>query len=62
MITPAEFEDRMKQISMKDNLPDALMQVHLLMCATLEDLGYTAGIRVFREIIARRKQGDEHGA
>jgi hypothetical protein len=50
----------MKQISMKDNLPDALMQVHLLMCDTLEDLGYTAGIRVFREMVARRKQGDDH--
>ena len=60
MITPAEFEDRMKQISMKDNLPDALMQVHLLMCDTLEDLGYTAGVRVFREMVARRKQGDGH--
>ena len=60
MITPVEFEDKMRQITVKDNLPDALMQVHLLMCDTLEDLGYTAGIRVFREMVARRKQGDEH--
>jgi len=62
MITPAEFEDRMHEIAEKESLPDALMQVHLLMCDTLEDLGYTAGIRVFREMVARRKQGDEHGA
>jgi hypothetical protein len=62
MITPAEFEDRMLKIAEKGDLSSALAQVHLLMSDTLDDLGYAAGIRVFREMVARRKQGDEHGA
>ena len=62
MITPAEFEDRMMQIAKSDDLSYTLAQVYLLMLDTLDDLGYAAGIRVFSEMVARRKQGDEHGA
>lgn len=60
MITPAEFEDRMRKIAEKKDMSSALAQVHLLMSDTLDDLGYAAGVRLFRAMVARRKPGDEH--
>lgn len=57
MITPAEFEDRMREISTK--VTDAFVDYHEeeahidadeLMCNVLKDLGYTKGVEIFEQM------------
>lgn len=50
MLTPAEFEDKMRQIKeigFRSGEPDAAEK---LMCEALEDNGYSAGVKVYREM------------
>lgn len=60
MITPAIFEDRMLDIADREDFNSALYHAHQLMAETLEDLGYTAGIRVFDLML--REHRKEAGA
>lgn len=46
MITPAEFEDEMKELTKKKDDAGIL----LLMCNTLIDNGYGAGVEVLMEM------------
>ena len=57
MITPAEFEDKMREISTK--VTDTFVDYHEeeahsaaddLMCAVLRDLGYTKGVEIFERM------------
>lgn len=50
MITPAEFEDKMRQIkeiSFRNGDPYAAEK---LMCEALEDNGYYAGVKIYKEM------------
>ena len=47
MITPAEFEDRMKYLA-KDGYPEERhIEADRLICEVLRDLGYEAGVKIF---------------
>ncbi len=49
VLTPEEFEAKMKDIiETYESLEDCHAEMDLLMCKTLEALGYTEGIRLFR--------------
>ena len=57
MITPAEFEDRMREFSTK--VTNAFVDYHEeeahsdaddLMCAVLRDLGYSKGVEIFERM------------
>ena len=50
MITPAEFEDRMKKISSEEDEVNRYQEAMLLMCDTLRCNGYEAGLNVFKEM------------
>lgn len=58
MLTPAVFEDRMRAIRAKDTTT-MLYQAHQLMAEALDDLGYTAGIRVFDAMIQEQRRRTE---
>lgn len=60
MLTPAIFEDRMRSIRMSaKDTPTMLYQAHQLMTEALDDLGYTAGIRVFDAMIQEQRRRTE---
>ena len=58
MITPAEFEDRMRKITTQGDTTRMLAQAYGLMCQVLECLGYTAGVEEFQEALSRRARDD----
>lgn len=50
MLTPAEFEDKMRQIKeigFRSGEPDAAEK---LMCEALEDNGYSAGVKIYKDM------------
>ena len=47
MITPAEFEDKMTKMVLKN---ESLDEEISLMCGALTDLGYEAGVKVFTNL------------
>lgn len=59
MITPAEFEDKMMEITAQENTARMLAQAYGLMCKVLECLGYTAGVKEFQEAL-HGKVGDDN--
>lgn len=51
MITPAEFEDRMRAID--DDIfdtEDKHIEADKLMCSVLRDLGYVKGVEIFERM------------
>lgn len=51
MITPAEFEDKMKEISESgDEIDTNHIAADDLMCNVLKDLGYTKGVEIFERM------------
>ena len=50
MITPAEFEDQMKEIDMMTDVWMKHVAADSLMCDALKDLGYVAGTRIFENM------------
>lgn len=50
MITPAEFEDRMKEINANKYIEDRHIDADKLMCAVLRDLGYSKGVEIFERM------------
>ena len=57
MITPAEFEDKMKDIEYRlENRvdgyyeEDAHIDADAVMCKVLKDLGYTKGVEIFERM------------
>lgn len=50
MITPAEFEDRMKEISVNKYIEDKHIDADKLMCKVLKDLGYVKGVEIFERM------------
>jgi len=56
MITPAEFEDKMKDMEyrLKNRVDGYYEEAHIdaddLMCKILKDLGYTKGVEIFERM------------
>ncbi len=51
MITPAEFEDKMRAINDSgDEIDTNHIAADDLMCAVLRDLGYTKGVEIFERM------------
>ena len=52
LITPAEFEDRMKDIRDSETVVDGAKHRNActLMCMVLECFGYSAGVKVYKDI------------
>lgn len=53
MITPAEFEDRMKYYANHvEEIGEEMIHVKAdeLMCAVLRDLGYVKGVEIFEQM------------
>lgn len=50
MITPAEFEDKMKTISSNSDMDLAHRAADELLCDALCDLGYESGVKIFKEM------------
>jgi len=50
MITPAEFEDKIKQIKETGFRSGDPYAAEKLMCEALEDNGYYAGVKIYKEM------------
>lgn len=50
MLTPAEFEDKMRDIKETGFRSGDPYAAEKLMCEALEDNGYSAGVRVYKEM------------
>lgn len=50
MITPAEFEDKIKQIKETGFRNGDPYAAEKLMCKALEDNGYYAGVKIYKEM------------
>lgn len=50
MMTPAEFEDKMREIQRVSFRSGDPYAAEKLMCEALEDNGYIAGIKIYKEL------------
>lgn len=50
MITPAKFEDEMQKIKMSGDTELGHQAADDLMCQVLEENGYGAGVKIFKDL------------
>lgn len=50
IVTPADFEDRMKEIANRKDTEGRHVDADKLLCEVLNSLGYEAGVEIYEKI------------